>query len=206
MKRILAILVVLLMTIGMVFAASSVNGNDTGGEIPGKDSPAKAEIEFNLDVSGGAGSQSKWEIGFSSTAVTADASSIPTAVANTINFNLDTNALVGTYGGENSLYAYWSILSGSPAFVKLYMEDALEGTEPAEGEKNKLDWKFQVNGGQFITEYGGEDGAYAQILDFDPSTGIGAKGSCTVTVQTASLSTVKPDTYSGNLVLAISAK
>ena len=203
MKRILTILVVLLMAAGMVFAASSVNGDDADGAIPSKDAPAKAEIEFKLDVSGGSSSQSKWEVGFSSSAVTAAASSVPVPVDSTISFNLDTNALVGTYGGENSLYAYWSVLAGSSAIVKLYMEEPLKGATNSE----ELDWQFQVNGGQFITGYGGNDeGAYALILDFDPSTGIGAKGSCSVTVQTASLSAVKPDTYSGNLVLSISAK
>lgn len=203
MKRILTILVILLMAAGMVFAASSVNGDDTNGVIPPKNSPAKAEIEFKLDVSDGVNSQSKWEVGFSSAAVTADASSVPVPVDSTISFNLDTNALVGTYGGENSLYAYWSVLSGHSAIVKLYMEGPLRGATNSE----ELNWKFQVNGGQFITGYGGNDeGSYALILDFDPSTGIGAKGSCSVTVQTASLSAVKPDTYSGNLFLSISAK
>lgn len=195
MKKILSVYLLLLLAAGMLFAATSVSGT----AIPVKGSPSTAELSIKLDMSGGTGATSYWEVGFTEEAVDSDTTAITALGSTEVAFELDADQMIASYGGENKLYVYWSILSGTKASVKLYMEDQLSGSLPA----SLIHWSLVAGENDPIEHLYSKANA-VEIFAFDPSiNGVSAKGSMPVTVITDSLSGVTPDTYTGKLVLSI---
>lgn len=207
MKKVLLVGLMALLSMGMLFALS-----DEGGKMPAKDSPESESVNFVLDLSGGEGSTSSWEVGFSEEAVNEDSGPEgKRIVANEIlNLVIDDTTHTASYGSTDSnsnFYAYWNITSGTPAVVKLYMGGALTGNVEVNGVKQTIPWSVTANNNtqnaDLLEEYGAATAI--TIVTTDPSQGVVDIGSVPVAIKTGDFSDEKPDSFSAALYISIAS-
>lgn len=206
MKKVLLVGLMVLLSMGMLFAVT-----DTDGPIPPSTEAATDKVEFRLNLSGtGAGDTSSWVIGFSSTPYDDGADDFTPISNGTPNdLKIDDTTHTASYGKDGNLHAYWNITSGTSAVVRLYMEGALTGTPTgAEGTAPTLDWSISVGengaGGTKDSVYGSDNAIV--LVTTEPSKGVVSIGSKPVVVTTADISKATPDTYTGSLVISIATK
>ena len=204
MKKVLLVGLMVLLSMGMLFAVT-----DTDGTIPPSTEAATDKVEFRLNLSGtGDGDTSSWVIGFSSTPYEKAATDL-SPITTTQDLEIDDTTHTASYGKDGGLNAYWNITSGTPAVVSLYMEGALTGTSSTGGaDAPTLGWSISVgeNGkvGTKDSVYGPEDAIV--LVTTEPSKGVVSIGSKPVVVTTADISKATPDTYTGSLVISIAAE
>ena len=208
MKKVLLVGLMVLLSMGMLFALS-----DEGGTMPAKGNPESESVNFVLNLSS-TGGTSSWEVGFSTTEIkkTSDITDDTRIKADkNLPLVIDDTTHTASYGSteaNSNFHAYWNITSGTPAVVKLYMGGPLTGLV-AEGEgKQTIPWSVTANGGtqnaDLLEKYGAETAI--TIVTTDPTeNGVVDIGSVPVEIKTGDFSDEKPDTFSAALYISIEA-
>ena len=211
MKKVLLVGLMVLLSMGMLFALS-----DEDGAMPAKGIPESESVNFVLNLSGGEESTSSWEVGFSNAAVNKDSGITEEKridANENLNLVIDDTTHTASYGSteaNSNFHAYWNITSGTPAVVKLYMEKPLTGNVEVNGVKQTIPWSVTANGN---TQNGGrsEDFEYGAgtaitIVTTNPAeNGVVAINSVPVEIKTGDFSAEKPDTFSAALYISIEA-
>lgn len=211
MKKVLLVGLMVLLSMGMLFALS-----DEDGTMPAKGIPESESVNFVLNLSGGEESTSSWEVGFSNAAVNKDSGITEEKridANENLNLVIDDTTHTASYGsteGNSNFHAYWNITSGTPAVVKLYMEKALTGNVEVNGVKQTIPWSVTANGNTQNEgrsedfEYGA--GTAITIVTTNPAkNGVVDIGSVPVEIKTGDFSDEKPDTFSAALYISIEA-
>ena len=212
MKKLLVLMAIAIIMATGVFAKTSVDTTD--GTTPNSEA---AKINVTLGLGGGEGSRI-YQTGFTSTAVTPSA---PTPdPLDEENFALTINTADWTAANaEDSLYAYWFILSDQN--VKVFLTIPAAGLTASDADNGTIAWTnvtlTPVSGSESVntTTFPGEAekiisnnfatelASPIEIATHNGSGEVQSVGSVGLEFQVSNLANEEPDTYSAAITLKV---
>ena len=207
MRKVLFVLVMLL-TVGILYAATSV-------QIPNDGDETTATLKISLPLeTGSEGGYSSIRVGFSSEAVS-DVTATPK--------DISSEPMALTISGDKAsldsgLFAYWQMVTPNNVTVSMYLSDALKGDASSVG----IDWMVTAPDAtdsdkdvgtllaeETATAYGKNHSI--TLVSLTPVAGAPNKiqteaDSTPLTIQTASFAGKTVDDYSANIVLSVEVK
>ena len=189
--------VILLIVLFSLFQLSS-SGLEGFGKLTEKNSSA---FDVTLDVSGGAGSESYIDIGFSQDDLSNISHSYVPTEATSV--NLEEHGGIGRISESETLYVYWVIRSGQPLIITLYASDQMAHSN----NKDTLDWTISWGNGASKVVVGDEHGYGASnseiIFDRSIVDTVGDVGAIPLTIETDNFLNQAPGLYSGEITLVV---